>query len=135
MQKGSSKADMPTSSAAAPPLPTQLLCKHTHTHTRTHSRAEFHWNKGDQVLLTATITPLEKKAMIMFLWRAGEQGNRLSSDEDRPQRGENGLFISDQTFIGVLALFSIYNKLFEHILVGCISLSLSSLANHWQNNQ
>jgi len=34
MQKGSSKADMPTSSAAAPPLPTQLLCKHTqHTHT------------------------------------------------------------------------------------------------------
>lgn len=114
---------MPTSSAAAPPLPTQLLC----THIQTHSRAEIGWNKGDQVLLTATITPLEKKPLIMFLWCAGEWTGKSVILWLRPQHGEN---ISRGSWAFPLSVQS--NNRFEHILVGYISLSPSSLENHWR---
>lgn len=87
------------------PSPAYTAIMQTHS-THTHSRAEFGSNKGDQVLLTATITPLEKKATIMFLWCG-----KSVVVWWRPQHGENRLFILDQTFIGVLALLSIYSTI------------------------
>ncbi len=97
---GSILREMPTSTAAAPPQPTWLLCTHTHTHT--HSTAEMGWNKRDQVLLTATITPLEKKALIVFVWRGG--GGLLSSDKDRSMERTGCSFWIKQTkhFLGFL---------------------------------
>lgn len=116
------------------PSPAYTAIMQTHS-THTHSRAEFGSNKGDQVLLTAQSHHLKKRQRSCFY----DVGNRLSSDEDRSME-KTGCSFWIKHLLGFLhyypsiPLFHL-NKRFEHVLVGYISLSPSSLANHWKINQ
>lgn len=128
-----SAADMPTSSAAVPPLPTQLLCKHTqHTHTAELNSAQ---TKEIRCCWQPQSHHLRKRQRSCFY----DVGNRLSSDEDRSMEKTDCSFwikhlLGFLHYYPSIPLFHL-NKRFEHVLVGYISLSPSSLANHWKINQ
>ncbi len=89
---GSILREMPTSTAAAPPLPTWLLCTHTHTHTHTHkTRLKWAETKEIRCCWQPQSHHLRKRhwsclydvrgGSVVIWWR--------------PQHGENRLFILD----------------------------------------
>lgn len=81
------------------------------------------------MLLTATITPLEKKPLIMFYDVQGnEQGNLLSFDEDRSMENTG---ILDESFLGVLGLFHSQCKLTADLNTSWLAISVCHVAV-WQ---
>lgn len=108
-----------------------------HTHTDTHTQQSWNWLKQRRSGAADSHNHTTwEKATDHVLWCAGEWTGKSVIVWWRPQHGEYwhfGWIISRGSWAISLSVQA--NSRFEHILVGYISLSRSSLANHWKKNK